>query len=89
MSWHADLDQCRRCGNSFTVPSQAGCVERVAHGEIVGMRGPVKARYLTRRVGSADLFVILPNVRESDQLTNTVFDQLVRGLQVEEFFDED
>jgi hypothetical protein len=50
------------------------------------MRGPAKARYLARRVENSDLFVIVPNVRESDPLTETVFDQLVRGLQVEEFF---
>ena len=73
----------------YRVVSQAGCVEKIAHGEIVGMRGPAKARYLVRQVGTSDLFVILPNVRESDTLTETVFDQLVRGLQVEEFFDED
>ena len=70
----------------YRVVSQAGCVEKVAHGEIIGMRGPAKARYLARRIGNSDLFVIVPNVRESDPLTETVFDQLVRGLQVEEFF---
>ncbi len=73
----------------YRVVSRAGCVEKVAYGEIIGMRGPAKARYLVRRVGGSVLFVILPNVRESDPLTETVFDQLVRGLQVEEFFDED
>jgi hypothetical protein len=65
-----------------------GCLEREIEGHSFGARGPFKGRYLVRQVGKARLLAILPNVRESDALTETVFESLVRSLALESVRDE-
>jgi hypothetical protein len=65
-----------------------GCQEKTIVGEIVGARGPVRGRYLVRRVGGTRLAVVLPNIRDSDRLSETVFESLVRNLQLESVRDD-
>ncbi len=65
-----------------------GCLEREIEGHSFGAQGPFKGRYLVRQVGKTRLLAILPNVRESDVLTETVFESLVRSLSLEEVRDE-
>jgi hypothetical protein len=60
-----------------------GCVEKEIEGQAVGTRGPFKGRYMVRQVGKTRLLAILPDVRESDVLTETVFESLVRNLGLE------
>lgn len=65
-----------------------GCIEREIEGHAFGVRGPFKGRYLVRQVDKTRLLAILPNVRESDVLTETTFESLVRNLGLEEVRDE-
>jgi hypothetical protein len=60
-----------------------GCQEKAIEGDVVGARGPIKGRYLVRQVGKTRLLAILPNIRESDTLTEAVFESLVRSLSLE------
>jgi len=65
-----------------------GCLEREIEGHSFGARGPFKGRYLVRQIGKTRLLAILPNVRESDVLTEAVFESLVRNLRLEDARDD-
>ena len=62
-----------------------GCREKVAHGEIIGWKGPAKVHYLLKPQPEGDLIAILPNVRESETLSPTVLTNLVRALDLTGF----
>lgn len=62
-----------------------GCREKVAQGEVIGWKGPLKARYLAAPTANGEVIAILPNIRDSDLLTPTMLAQLVRVLGVTGF----
>ena len=62
-----------------------GCREKSARGEIVGWKGPLKAHYLVRPRQTGNLLAVLPNVRDSDELSPAVLAHLVRVLELTGF----
>jgi hypothetical protein len=61
-----------------------GVRERFIEEQLPSGRLKYKFRYLER----GKLSVVIPNIRESDRLTEAVFNYFLRGLQLGEFEDE-
>lgn len=58
---------------------EEGCEERVSESEIIGPRGPTRARYLR---GTNGVVYILPEMADGDRLTPTTMASMARALRL-------
>jgi hypothetical protein len=58
------------------------CREGYSKSELVGPRGPTRARYL---VGTNRVLVILPNIADHERLTPNQTESMTRALQIQKF----